>query len=140
MDETSTLLTCRTFGFHPFESDSSRQVGRVGEWFMPAVLKTAAPKGSVGSNPTSSTSCATYDRAHGHRSVKAALFRAWGVGASHVAPVLCYTNFIPWQRGNTYATKSSFTFCAKDFYGEALGNLRFHLIMRLRNKCEATNE
>ena len=28
--------------------------GRVGEWFMPAVLKTAEPQGSVSSNLTSS--------------------------------------------------------------------------------------
>jgi hypothetical protein len=28
--------------------------GSVGEWVMPAVLKTAAPHGAVGSNPTAS--------------------------------------------------------------------------------------
>ena len=28
--------------------------GGVGEWFIPAVLKTADPSGSVGSNPASS--------------------------------------------------------------------------------------
>lgn len=27
-------------------------LGKVGEWFMPAVLKTAEPKGSVSSNLT----------------------------------------------------------------------------------------
>ena len=28
--------------------------GGVGEWFIPVVLKTTAPKGAVGSNPASS--------------------------------------------------------------------------------------
>lgn len=43
-------LMCRARG----ASLGNRTYGSVGEWFMPTVLKTVEPKGSVGSNPTAS--------------------------------------------------------------------------------------
>src|SRR3546814_9118463 len=58
---SALLLGSRGRRFEPCSPDQLVDLrginsdGRLGEWLKPAVLKTAEPQGSVGSNPTSSS-------------------------------------------------------------------------------------